>query len=458
MKKCIKKAAAIFLSILLIIGMMIPALAVFDVNDAASSVVRVLGFCPTIGHGIGSAFVVAQSGGSTYLVTNRHVITGLVPGPDEFGNTVFSIYDTRNETYIVLDDANDVRLKASVIILSEDLNDGMDLAILRVDTGLSNRNVLPLLPVENVRRGDSIFMLGFPGLVDDFFGGDVIYPSTEEHVTIAPGYITNLSIEYGGTRYLQHSAPTAGGASGGPVLTESGAVIGVHAFAMRQAEGYKGAVHIDYIIEQCERLSIPIILAGSEQTEVDTTENQTDSDQNNPDEQSTQPDQDNSTGMSFGSLLSGYWWVLLILAGFGVGVFIIIKRTTPVKTAPFAAAPPMQTPMAAGAGFPSASGAAAHLICSRGHFAGTTFPINGSLSIGRDPQRCQIVFPSDTKGISSVHCLLRQQGSSITLMDSGSTYGTFLAGGRKLNVNESVTLKPGDSFYLADTKNEFKVL
>jgi len=43
-------------------------------------------------------------------------------------------------------------------------------------------------------------------------------------------------------------------------------------------------------------------------------------------------------------------------------------------------------------------------------------------------------------------------------MDSGSTYGTFLAGGRKLNANETVTLKPGDSFYLADPKNEFKVL
>ena len=78
--------------------------------------------------------------------------------------------------------------------------------------------------------------------------------------------------------------------------------------------------------------------------------------------------------------------------------------------------------------------------------------------MGRDPQRCQVVFPSDTKGISSMHCELRQQGPSVTLKDSGSTYGTFLAGGRKLNANESVMLKPGDSFYLADTKNEFKVL
>ena len=107
---------------------------------------------------------------------------------------------------------------------------------------------------------------------------------------------------------------------------------------------------------------------------------------------------------------------------------------------------------------PTASNAPAHLLCSRGNFAGTTFPINGILSIGRDPKRCQIVFPNESQGISSLHCELRFQGNVVTLTDRGSSYGTFLTGGRKLNNNETVTLKPGDSFYLADTKNEFKVL
>jgi hypothetical protein len=320
-----------------------------------------------------------------------------------------------------------------VILLSEDLNDGMDLAILRVDTGLSNRRVLPLAPVDTVQRGDSIYMLGFPGLVDGFFGGDVIYPSTEEYVTIAPGHITNLSIEYGGTKYLQHSAPTAGGASGGPVITENGAVIGVHAFTMTQAEGYKGAVHIDYIIEQCERLSIPYVLAGSA---------------------------NDQSGFNIGSLLSDYWWILAIAAGVAIGMFIRQKRAASAKAAVQSATPAAATPIPTPASAPLATypSASSHLVCSKGHFAGSSFPIKGSLSIGRDPQRCQVVFPSDTQGISSVHCLIRQQGSSITLMDSGSTYGTFLSSGRKLNANESVPLKQGDSFYLADTKNEFKVL
>jgi len=454
MKKGIKRTIALLISIMFIMSAMVPALASYDINDAASSVVRVLGFDPVYGHGTGSAFVIAQSGGSTYLVTNRHVITDFLYGRDEHGNRIIvGVYDTRNETYIVLDDANDVRLKASVIIPSEDLQDGMDFAILRVDTGLSSRNVLPLAPVETVRRGDGIYMLGFPGLVDHFFGGDTIYPSTEEHVTIAPGSITNLSLEYGGTRYLQHSAPTAGGASGGPVITETGAVIGVHAFTMTMAEGYKGAVHIDYVIDLCERLSIPYVLAGSTQTGDDPPE---------PPDNPPGPAEGSDSGI--GSLLSDYWWVLAVVAGLAIGMYFNHKRMASAKAAGQAAAPmqtPMQAPirpMTAGMGHTPASSASSHLICSRGYFAGSTFPINGTLSIGRDPQRCQVVFPSDTQGISSLHCRLTQQGSSITLTDSGSTYGTFLAGGRKLNANESVTLRSGDSFYLADTKNEFKVL
>jgi hypothetical protein len=45
------------------------------------------------------------------------------------------------------------------------------------------------------------------------------------------------------------------------------------------------------------------------------------------------------------------------------------------------------------------------------------------------------------------------QGQSVTLTDKGSTYGTFLAGGRKLNAGEPAALRSGDSFYVADSAN-----
>jgi pSer/pThr/pTyr-binding forkhead associated (FHA) protein len=109
-------------------------------------------------------------------------------------------------------------------------------------------------------------------------------------------------------------------------------------------------------------------------------------------------------------------------------------------------------------GGPMAPPAIATLICTNGHFNGVRFPINNNLAIGRNPKLCQIVFPDDTQGISSLHCEITILATGIFLTDKGSTYGTFLLDGRKLAAHESVPLAPGAGFYLADRKNEFKLL
>jgi hypothetical protein len=44
------------------------------------------------------------------------------------------------------------------------------------------------------------------------------------------------------------------------------------------------------------------------------------------------------------------------------------------------------------------------------------------------------------------------------LTDKGSSYGTFLLDGRKLNTNESVTLTRGGGFYLANRQNMFQLV
>jgi hypothetical protein len=182
-------------------------------------------------------------------------------------------------------------------------------------------------------------------------------------------------------------------------------------------------------------------------------------------------------GIDFMGLLRSYWWIpASLIVGFFVVRPLIIKANKKVVSSTAAppavyppaappitpVAPPMTPinpmpatmPIQQPAATPSAT---SHLICTKGHYAGATFPINGRLTIGRDPKQCQLVFPNETKGISALHCEIRQQGSSVTLTDMGSTYGTFLTG-RKLNPNESATLKSGDSFHLADGKNEFKML
>ena len=119
------------------------------------------------------------------------------------------------------------------------------------------------------------------------------------------------------------------------------------------------------------------------------------------------------------------------------------------------AAPPQMAPASATMAPHSAQ---RQLYCQSGPMAGATFPVNGTLRIGRDPKQCQIIFPADAGGISSLHCEIQQQASGVLLVDCGSTYGTFLLNGRKLNANESVALNPGDGFYLAGNQNSFKVL
>ena len=79
--------------------------------------------------------------------------------------------------------------------------------------------------------------------------------------------------------------------------------------------------------------------------------------------------------------------------------------------------------------------------------------------IGRDPSCCKIVFKEGTVGISGRHCCLRFDSGNQTfeLTDLGSTYGTYLANGEKIDPNKPYLLSSGDSFYIGDRSNMFRV-
>ena len=48
-------------------------------------------------------------------------------------------------------------------------------------------------------------------------------------------------------------------------------------------------------------------------------------------------------------------------------------------------------------------------------------------------------------------------GSTVWLKDLGSTYGTYIAGGRRLAANEAVQLHMGDQFWLGSEKELFVI-
>jgi len=425
-KRFFKAAVSLITAAFVLVGMTLPAFAKFDINSVANSVVRLALIYENDWLTYGSAFVIGHEGNSTYLVTNRHVVWAYGEGIE---------FDVQKEyMYVLLDDMSDTKLKASeIILLSNDLNDGKDLAIVRVDMGLSNRKALPLVSSKTVKRGDHIYTAGFPGVAEDLFGTVNSLPSTEDDVTITTGTVTNTNKTLGVSDYIQIDAVINHGNSGGPLINEKGQVVGVNT---RGLEGNNASINIDYIIDECQRLGIPYTKGGG-------------------------------SGIPMFAII-----IIAVGAAVGVIVTLIALKIIPVgkKTAAQAAlqaparAPsqsPAQMPVYAGSQIPQAPPAPSaqpRVYCTKGHFAGNTFPLQSALNIGRDPKRCQIVFPADTKGISSLHCEISPQGGRVILTDKGSTYGTFTAGGRKLGPNESVTLNSGDTFYIADTKNEFKVL
>ena len=112
-------------------------------------------------------------------------------------------------------------------------------------------------------------------------------------------------------------------------------------------------------------------------------------------------------------------------------------------------APSPYSPSAA----PSASINGASLQCVSGHFYGSQFPVKDTVVIGRNPKACSVVLPSDTAGVSGVHCELRLDRSAggVYLTDKNSTYGTFRNGAR-LPAGQPVLLRNGDSFTIGDSQ------
>ena len=134
----------------------------------------------------GTGFFITSNG---YIVTNNHVIEGA---------DAISVRDYRGKTYTAnvkhVDHAN-------------------DLAILKVDGSFSP---LPVVRSSTMRRGDSVFTLGFPNT--QLQGSSVKFTD---------GTISALSGIVDEPNNFQMSVPIQPGNSGGPLINRDGAVVGV---------------------------------------------------------------------------------------------------------------------------------------------------------------------------------------------------------------------------------------
>jgi serine protease Do len=204
---------------------------VFDISDAEPSVVKIEAegtfIDPEVGEqrnsaGVGSGVIISDDG---LVVTNNHVVTGAallrvaVPGLDDPVN-------------------------AQVLGVSE----CSDLAVIQLAggdyTALSYRT-------EEVTAGVDVYAAGYPasdaGTIDD-----VDYTLTRGIIssTTADGETSWASVE----QVVEHDARIRGGNSGGPLLDESGRIVGINYAGIDESD-QNYAIAISDAIDIIERLT-----------------------------------------------------------------------------------------------------------------------------------------------------------------------------------------------------------
>lgn len=391
------------------------------IRNAYKGVVRI--FNPEDGSK-GSGFGVGKAGEETDIfITNRHVVAnedGII------ADAVYILLDNEAITYSYDEDGNcyyskdeNHIVKCKVLYTTAG---NPDFAILQAERKVEGRIALPLMSYVHANEMDTVYALGYPGLAD--YNANSYLPASVEEVSGTRGVISSFKIvEYDeNTEVIQHDAKISSGNSGGPLLTAEGNVIAINTAitgtlvgegedAERVSEYYISVI-IDYVMEELDELGISYDKAEK--------------------------------GSSFPvdiRILAAVGAVLVIVVIAAVYIYTS-KKKSKTKSSSSPAAPSADS----GLRLQGVSGA----------FAGRRFAINGKIRIGRDPQG-GIVYPQGTQGISGRHCEISISGRTVYLMDVGSTYGTFV-GGSRIQPNQPVALRPGDTFYLADQRESFTII
>jgi len=119
---------------------------------------------------------------------------------------------------------------------------GKDIAVLKIER--ENCPVIMLGDSSQLALQESIFVIGFPGVVDPqrfpLLGKENTLRSS-----ITRGSISALKTDFNGMAVIQHDAATSPGNSGGPAVDIKGRVVGVHSYAATGADGFKFCVPIN---------------------------------------------------------------------------------------------------------------------------------------------------------------------------------------------------------------------
>ena len=180
------------------------------------------------------------------LITSDHVIS-LKDEEEKAIETEakrrFNSYDRSNISYEVMLQA-DVSVPASVV--AQSAND--DWAVLQVRDAL-NTKPLKIGNSKEAQNTQTIYAIGFPEITKNW-ASTKSYSKSD--ITTTKGQITKIYQELG-SDLIQHSATISGGNSGGPLVDEQGAVIGVN---RGSKDNYYTAVAMEQIVDVLDQRKI----------------------------------------------------------------------------------------------------------------------------------------------------------------------------------------------------------
>lgn len=335
-----------------------------------------------------------------FIVTNAHVIT------DDSGN-----YNTADLTVWFSVTANDFMIPEVYAI-----DKGRDIAVLRLPEKTDKRSAVPL-NTEIVPNGETVYAIGYPDYGNNL--QDYKTMSTKD-ITLTKGIISKQfrhEENQRGYEVYQHDAALSAGNSGGPLVNSNGEVIGINTWVTSGSFADGGNATI--------AKEIATFLSG------------------NGVPYATGSASGNSEKNDFPIMIVIVAAAVVIVAA-AVVVAIMMMKKKNSSSQHYNGAQPAPVNGAVITGI-------------KGIMANRSFSVVGSVVIGRNAQKCNVSYPVDAKGISGVHCQVRQASSGYEIIDCGSSNGTYLGNGQKLIPNVPVFIPDGTYFYLGSAEQLFQI-
>ena len=348
-------------------------------------------------YGSGSGFAIGDPDKPVqYIITNAHVVS------DDSG--------AKTSAVVYFSAAANKYMAPNIVVYDT----ARDIAVLKLPEATSERKALKICTSSDIDLDDTFSALGYPGiglLERDYHAFD------QSDISITKGGISKQTyVDKGNTMVSVYEIDVdiASGNSGGPLVNSKGEVVGINTFSntLRSNGDKKNyAVCIDELLKLITRDETGYVL---------------------------------STDLTFNIvpviIIAG---AVLVAAATVVIIIVIVKKSKGNKTG--------------NAKAPEKPKSGAVIVCVAGVLSGKSYNFDDVITIGRNSATCDVCFPVNTQGISGVHCQIVREGKGYVITDKGSSYGTFLGSGVKLQPNVPAKIECDEYFYLGSRDQLFQI-